>query len=44
MIGTLIVKRKTADGFEALNRHDLDTYLKDWGRTRYWSSLVKSPV
>lgn len=30
MIGTLIVKRKTAEGFEALNQRDLDTYLKDW--------------
>ena len=30
MIGTLIVKRKSAEGFEALNRRDLDTYLKDW--------------
>ena len=32
MIGTLIVKRKTAEGFEALNQRDLDTYLKDWAK------------
>lgn len=32
VIGTLIVKRKTAEGFEALNRRDLDIYLKDWAK------------
>lgn len=30
MIGTLIVKQKVAGAFKALNRRDLDTFLKDY--------------
>lgn len=30
MIGALIVKRKIPASFEALNRHDVETFLKDW--------------
>ncbi len=30
MIGALITKRKVAAAFDALNRHDLDVFLKGW--------------
>jgi ketosteroid isomerase-like protein len=32
VIGALIVKGKVASAFEALNRRDLDAFLKDWRR------------
>lgn len=30
MLGALIVKRKVAGAFAALNRRDLDAFLRDW--------------
>lgn len=30
MIGALIAKRNIAAAFDALNRHDLEAFLKDW--------------
>ena len=30
MIGALIARRKASEGFEALNRRDLEVFLKDW--------------
>ena len=30
MIGALIIKRMIRGAFQALNRHDIDTFLKNW--------------
>lgn len=30
MIGALIAKKRVARGFEALNQHDLETFLASW--------------
>ena len=30
MIGALIARRKASEGLEALNKRDLEVFLKDW--------------
>lgn len=44
MIATLMINRKVAEAFEALDNHNLDQYLKDWAKEAVFTYSGMQPI